>query len=449
MTAYVLAAGKGSKVWPYAEVRPKPMIPVGNRPVIVHLVNALLEAGYPKIVVGAGSGIGEISSAFRGEDRVSVQDVGNTRGPAETLDSLWDDGEPAAVFYGDTIIDTRDLQRFVDPSPSDGSVLLTSFPQGESGDWISASVKEGTLSGIIGHPRGGAGYRFAGFTFPWHFRRYVAKCPEFMRGVQVGMMVPEEPFIESALEVYLRDGATVSVTETEHPSFDIDKPWHILTANKHLVDSLTATGNQLSEGAKIDPSAQIDGTVVLGAGSTIGKNVVIRGNVVVGDRTTIDNGAIIDGNAIVGSDARVVNYCYVGGGSTVGDECVVNHCAELSGMIMRKVYLYHYMEISGVVGEATDIGAATVCGSLRFDDGNTIHRIKGRREFPGSFANASYIGDYCRTGVNAVIMPGCKTGPYSIVGPGVVLDKDLPARTALRLKQELEESSWGPERYGW
>jgi bifunctional UDP-N-acetylglucosamine pyrophosphorylase/glucosamine-1-phosphate N-acetyltransferase len=107
------------------------------------------------------------------------------------------------------------------------------------------------------------------------------------------------------------------------------------------------------------------------------------------------------------------------------------------------------MEIYGLIGESTDIGAATVCGSLRFDDGATIHRIKGRRELPRNFSNATYLGDFCRTGVNAIIMPGCKVGPYSLLGPGVLLEDDVPARTSLRVKQTLETRSWGPEKYGW
>ena len=39
---------------------------------------------------------------------------------------------------------------------------------------------------------------------------------------------------------------------------------------------------------------------------------------------------------------------------------MVAHCAEFGGVLMERVYLYHYMEIYGVVGRCTDIGAATV-----------------------------------------------------------------------------------------
>ena len=107
------------------------------------------------------------------------------------------------------------------------------------------------------------------------------------------------------------------------------------------------------------------------------------------------------------------------------------------------------MEFYGVIGTGTDLGAATVCGTLRFDDGDTEHRVKGRRERPQKHANAAFIGDYARTGVNAIIMPGRKVGVYSIVGPGVILAEDLSDRTVVMARQEQERKAWGPERYGW
>lgn len=265
------------------------------------------------------------------------------------------------------------------------------------------------------------------------------------------MMPPEERFLEAAAEIWRNGGGAIGVVTAAGPGLDVDKPWHILSANrvvmKRLCDSLTA--NELDEGADIDPSASLAGPVRLGKGSRIGKNVIIRGRLIAGDGVVIDAGAILNGDVVVGDRSVVANACFVEDGSVIGADCVVSHAAELDGVIFDGVYLYHYMEIYGIVGRNTDIGAATVCGSLRFDDGDTVHRVKGRRETPRHFANASFIGDYCRTGVNAVIMPGRKTGPYSLIGPGVLLEEDLPARTGVRAKQEQVRFSWGPERYGW
>ncbi len=143
------------------------------------------------------------------------------------------------------------------------------------------------------------------------------------------------------------------------------------------------------------------------------------------------------------------DYCQIGGHSTLGARGVYGHGAEFSGVALDTVYCYHYCEIWGVVGEAVDFGAATVCGNLRFDDGESPWRIKGRREIPTHASNAAYFGDFSRTGVNAIIMPGRRTGVYSVVGPGVILHDDLPDRQLIMAKQELSTTDWGPERYGW
>ena len=107
------------------------------------------------------------------------------------------------------------------------------------------------------------------------------------------------------------------------------------------------------------------------------------------------------------------------------------------------------MHIYGVVGEHSDLGAATVCGTLRFDDGRTPHLIKGRKEIPAEGSNATYIGDFCRTGVNVTFWPGKKVGAYAVIGAGTVLDRDVPDHTLIYPKQQLEMREWGPERYGW
>jgi bifunctional UDP-N-acetylglucosamine pyrophosphorylase/glucosamine-1-phosphate N-acetyltransferase len=232
---------------------------------------------------------------------------------------------------------------------------------------------------------------------------------------------------------------------------DLDKPWHILEANEKWLRYLSdkTTKDQIGKGSKISNSATINGHVALGDNSIIGDKVIIEGNVWIGDNTRVTQGAIVEGMVSIGDNCLVRRYCQVEAGSAIGDHCVVSHCAEVSGVLMRNSYAYHYGEFWGVLGEAGDLGAATVCGNLRFDDGRTSHIIGGRRETPVYGANAAYLGDYVRTGVNAIIMPGVKVGPYSVIGAGTLVQKDVPERTSLFVKQEHVQNKWGPERYGW
>ena len=46
MKAMILAAGLGTRLLPYSLVRPKPLFPVCNRPLLLHTIDRLREAGF-------------------------------------------------------------------------------------------------------------------------------------------------------------------------------------------------------------------------------------------------------------------------------------------------------------------------------------------------------------------------------------------------------------------
>jgi UDP-N-acetylglucosamine diphosphorylase / glucose-1-phosphate thymidylyltransferase / UDP-N-acetylgalactosamine diphosphorylase / glucosamine-1-phosphate N-acetyltransferase / galactosamine-1-phosphate N-acetyltransferase len=490
-TAVILAAGLGEKLWPYNRVRPKAMIPIANRPVISSVVEKLDAAGVEKIIVAAGPFEGQLRGLFRSHGNVTVVGAGHTsgRGTAETLSAVEDnvvenlsEREQFAIFYGDTLPTQDTVKQFLSTdSKGAAAVLLRNPASGELKDSVCALFQESTgeVTEFIGRSRGdfagnsvsSSGIPVAegktvdgvpcgrllptipcGFILSKDIFSYLQYNPGLFTNVEVGMMPPAESYLEMSLELMVRDGKEIFGVVADAPVFDIDRPWDILRANEWMVRAV-CTGapgvGQIGENSSIDETASIEGNVTLGRGSIIGRNVIINGNVVIGDNTVVENGALILGNAVIGDNCYIGNYCRLAGACSVGNKSVVNHCAELEGIIMEGVYLDHYMELYGIVGLHTDIGAATVCGNLRFDDGDTVHRVRGRREQPAEHANAAYIGDFSRTGVNATIMPGCKTGCYSIVGPGVLLDKDLPEKTCLYVKQELESKPWGPEQYGW
>ncbi len=451
MDAIILAAGKGTRLWPYAEVRPKAMVPVAGKPLVDYNISSLKKAGINNIFLGAGKLHEQISRYYRNDDSVRIIPVGQSRGSAETLKIILQSHQPesAVVVWGDTVINEKDLELLI--KAETGTLLLSPLQNESPGDWITCTTKNGFVSGFLGHPRDEGTHRLAALKISSHFFPYLDINPGYFPDIQVGMMPPEEFFLEASLADFIKDGHKLKALITERDYFDIDKPWQLMTINNLMVEKkcLELTANKISEGASIDDSALIEGFIKLGKNSHIGRNVIVKGSLIAGDNTIIENGAIIDGHAVVGNNTIIENFCFISDGSSIGDNCHINHCAELNGVIFNHVFLYHYMEFYGIIGEATDLGAATVCGTLRFDDGFTTHRIKGRKESPHDYSNAIYLGDYVRTGVNAIIMPGCKVGVYSIVGPGVLLEKDLENNSILMLKQETVKKHWGPEKYGW
>ncbi len=454
-TAVVLCAGAGTKVWPYNKIRNKVMIPVSNIPIVAHSVNSLTEMGFEKIIIVGGSFAEEIRNYFRDFKNVEIIVDGAPKGTAFSLLKAREavGNENFLALYGDTIVDTADLQKLVSSFEATGeaTALVDEIRFDKAHDHVGCLLDDdGEIDGIFGHSHESTHF-FAGFAFsPDVFELLAANSGRFTE-VEVGMMPHIEGYIEMTVSDMLKAGKKVNIVNADSRVFDIDKPWHIVDAsveiNKKRCRALTK--NEIGEGTVIDPTASIGGFIKTGKNCIIGKNVIIEGNIIIGDNTKILNGAIVQGGVVIGSLCSVRNACFVAEGSTIGDECIVSHAAELEGVIFKRVYLYHYMEFYGVIGENTDLGAATVCGTLRFDSFPSIQHCKGRREFPQNYSDCTFLGDYCRTGVNTIFMPGVKVGAYSVVGAGVILNQDVPDNTLIYTKQELVQKPWSSDVYGW
>jgi NDP-sugar pyrophosphorylase family protein len=63
-TAFVLAAGLGTRLRPLTENTPKPLLPIGGLPMICHLFNHLIDAGVNRIIVNTFHCADAFSVAF-------------------------------------------------------------------------------------------------------------------------------------------------------------------------------------------------------------------------------------------------------------------------------------------------------------------------------------------------------------------------------------------------
>ncbi len=458
MTGVILAAGAGSRFWPYAEVRNKCATPVCNKPAVRWTAEHLVRAGATRLVVVVGVGAQSVRHALFGLD-APVEFVegrpadGAALAALRAIESLSD--EAVTIAYGDIVTAPESFERTARAAAESGAVAVLAPPLPSdqcSRDHIGVEVNGDRAAGFWGHPRHDHGHVFGGLVAARAdaLKAYLEANPGLMRHVEVGGMPPTEADLAQSLQMMLEDGREIVAVTDDVAWIDLDKPWDILAANQAMLGILSEglRESALADGASVDDSAEVTGPVVLAPGARIGKRCVVRGPVFLGEGSSITNGAMVQGPLHAGRGVRMRDYCQVGAGA-LGDDCVVGHGAEFEGVAFERVYFYHYCEIWGVCGACVDIGAATVCGTLRFDDGETVHRVKGRRETPHTGANASYLGDYSRTGVNAILMPGVKVGAYSCVGPGVVLSDDLPSRKACFVRQEHAITDWGPERYGW
>ncbi len=456
-TAIILAAGRGTRIWPYGETKPKAALPILNRAIVATQVAMLRDLGFRRLVVVVGHLDGAVRHALRHDDRVEYVQQPDATGSADALRLALAavPDEQFLVLYGDVVTTRRGLQDLLHRRNDTGGepvALVTPLGRELPQNWVCPQVSGGYITRIWGHPRGQVDHRLAGaFALNRRIVPFLDAHPEFTTSVQVGTMPPRDRDLAMSLQTMLGDDIPLACAETREPCFDLDKPWHVLEATRALLDVAAAEQQEdvVPASATIHEQADVRGSLVLGENVYIGPRVVLQGNAWIGDGTIVDNGVILGPNCMLGSGCEVRDYCKLEAYTVLGDGCHVGHGAEVAGVFFDNVWAVHYLEVWGIVGSSSDLGAATVCGTLRFDDFITTQRVKGRREIAYDNANACYLGDYTRTGVNATLMPGCKVGHHSIVGPGVVLNDDVPANTLVTVEQTLQKRTWGPDRYGW
>ena len=121
MYAVILAAGEGMRLRPLTRTRPKPMIPIANRPLLEHVVEAVADAGLEKLVLVVGYKRERIQSHFGdGDDwgveiTYAVQEKQLGTGHAVEQAEPHVDGE-FVVLNGDRIIDSALVSRVADES---------------------------------------------------------------------------------------------------------------------------------------------------------------------------------------------------------------------------------------------------------------------------------------------------------------------------------------------
>lgn len=118
MKAVVLAGGKGTRLWPYTRVIPKPLMPIGDMPILEVLLHQIKRAGVDEVILTVGH-MAELMRAFfqDGERlgtaiRYSYEDVPlGTAGPLKQVAGL---DSTFLVMNGDvlTTLDFAELLRF-------------------------------------------------------------------------------------------------------------------------------------------------------------------------------------------------------------------------------------------------------------------------------------------------------------------------------------------------
>lgn len=120
MNAVILAGGKGTRLAPYTTVFPKPMLPVGDRPILDIIIHQLAYYGFKEVILSVGY-MAELIQAYYQNScdlpsgiKLSYVKENHPLGTAGSLSLIPAQNEPFLVMNGDTLttLDYSNLLNF-------------------------------------------------------------------------------------------------------------------------------------------------------------------------------------------------------------------------------------------------------------------------------------------------------------------------------------------------
>lgn len=114
----ILCGGKGSRIYPFSEYFPKPMMPVNGRPILVHLMHIYARQGFRRFVLAAGHRKEMLLDYFDGrfpDWEIKILDTGAEADTGDRIRACAEYvGERFFATYGDGLgnVDLGALLRF-------------------------------------------------------------------------------------------------------------------------------------------------------------------------------------------------------------------------------------------------------------------------------------------------------------------------------------------------
>jgi bifunctional UDP-N-acetylglucosamine pyrophosphorylase/glucosamine-1-phosphate N-acetyltransferase len=396
--AVILAAGEGTRMRPLSASVPKPMLPVGDRPLAAHAADAAVQAGASELVFVVGYEAATVRNYFGDEYGglpVSYAIQAEQAGTADAVRAARDhlDG-PFAVLNGDNLYDPAAIRTLFEDGPAVGAhrvadpsnygVLATEGGASAEGDVVTDIVEKPD------EPRTDLANTGA-YLFPEQACEWL-KVPASERG--------EHEITDVLAQVV----AEYEVTPVELDRWlDVGRPWELLEANEWKLGDL-------------DRDLWGD----------VHDDADLRGDVVVEEGATVDAGVVIEGPALIRSGASVGPNAYVRGATLVGEDAKVGHSVEVKNSVLLEGATVGHLSYVGdsVLGRNVNFGTGTNVANLRHDGEDVRLTVKGERVSTGRRKFGVVAGDDAKTGINTSLNAGVTLSTGVGIPPGETVTRD-------------------------
>jgi UDP-N-acetylglucosamine diphosphorylase/glucosamine-1-phosphate N-acetyltransferase len=401
-------------MWPLAEGRPKHLLPIGGRPILSHILQALTDNSVREVllVVGFKS---EWIRAFLGDGsryglHIEYLDQERWTGTASALRVAYEavGKERFLAIYGDLLINSSAVQGVLEKA-EDAARVMGVVRVSNPSEYGIVRIETDRVVRITEKPD-------IDLAEGWiNTGIYVLDQEVFQAIDKTSASKRREFELTSSLQSLLDQGKEIRAAVIAREDWmDIGRPWDLLDANERVLASLQhrmrGTVEEgcvlkgpiwLEESASVKAGSYVEGPVYVGKGSKIGPNARIRPSTSIGDNVAIGASCEIK-NSIIMNGSRIPHLSYVG---------------------------------DSIIGEGCNLGAGTTTANIRFDEEPIRMRIKGRLLNTRRNKLGTIMGDGVQTGINVSIMPGVRIGSVSWISPGAIVTKDVPSGYSILVRQ--------------
>ncbi len=404
MKAFILAAGKGTRMRPLTERTPKPLLPVAGKPIIQHLIDDL-ESKVDEIIIligWEGEKIKEDVSSKEAELRFVKQ--GKLLGTADAVSYAEDFVENKFVcLNGDVIISKSALHDFIDFFSDDDECVVGTAEVDDPENYGIIRTDNQKVVELVEKPEhpdtNTVNSGLYGFTS--EIFEAIDETERSRRG---------EFEITDSLQGLI-DDSRLSAFNIER-WYELSRPWDLLSVNEHMME------DALERNLKGD----------------IEENVHIEGAVHVSKSATVKEGAYIQGPVYIGDNTQIGPNCLIRPSTHIGRGCKVGNAVEVkNSIIMDGTQVPHHNYVGdSVIGKNCNFGSGTKVANLRLDDENivVVHREKkidtGRRKL------GVIMGDEVKTGINSMINPGTIVWSGCFIGPGALAQSEIGPNSKIK-----------------
>ena len=389
--AIILAAGEGKRLRPFTETMPKVMLPVANKPIIEHVIEAVKQSGISEIIIVVGYKKEVIMEYFKDYKDIKIVYVNQDKqlGTSHALlqvEKFLD--KNFIVLSGDNIINYRSILQLIDDK-SDLSILIKEHPHPSK--YGVVSIENKFLKQIIEKPE----EKIDRFISTGIYKLNKTVIKQIKELAELGIYD-----LTSVIQSLIKNKISISTIITDSWT-DIVYPWDLLSVNENMSREINKSTAGLIE-----------------------KGVVIKGAVSIEKDTKIYSGSYIVGPVIIGKGCEIGPNACIFPSSAIGNNSVIGSFSEIRNcVIMNDVHIGSNNNLSNsIIGKGCNINNnfSTISGDTTIEIENEFTKISNI---------GVMIGEDCEIHGNAVAQPGVIIGRKCKIDPLKHIYKNIPSGT--------------------